>query len=465
MNEFFVLMKTELMITAIIIFLLFAKIGGRMSNASLSGVTNLLLLATLLAGFLWPARGWLFGDMYYTDPLIVLEKAILIFGVLLIFLFAHRWLRAHQHLHEFYLLTLSALLGMCFMISSGNLLMFYLALELSTIPVAALCNFDLERKTSAEAALKMIMASAFSSGLLLLGISFVYGITGTISLQVMPAALGGSPLETAAFVLLFSGFAFKLSVVPFHLWTADVYEGSPVPVTSFLSVISKGSVAFVFITVLHKVFIPLYDAWYLALFVASVATMVIGNLFALRQQNIKRFLAFSSIAQVGFILLGMGGLESGIPVVVYFVLVYLFSNLGAFAVVSVISSASGREDISDYNGLYKTNPWLTWVMALSLFSLAGIPPTAGFFGKIFLLASGSESGNFTWVAIAALNMVVSLYYYLRIVRAMFMEKNDRPLEKIHAGLHANTALAVCLAGILLTGVIGSVYKIIDSLVY
>jgi NADH-quinone oxidoreductase subunit N len=458
-------MKTELMITSIIIFLLFARIGGRLSNRTLFHITNFLLLFILMAGFLWPERGWLFGDMFYTNPLRVLEKGILIFGVLVISLASQRWLLAHRHMHEFYLLMLAALLGMCFMISSGNLLMFYLALELSTIPVAALCNFDLDRKVSSEAALKMIMSSAFSSALLLLGISFFYGATGTISLHLLPGALHGDPLEIAAFVLLFSGFAFKLSVVPFHLWTADVYEGSPVSVTSFLSVISKGSVAFVFLTFLQKIFLPLFEAWYLALFLSSLATMFIGNLFALRQQNIKRFLAFSSIAQVGFILLGMSGLETGIPSVVYFILVYLFSNLGAFTVVGIIRSATGRESIADYNGLYKTNPWLSWALALCLFSLAGIPPTAGFFGKIFLLTSGSETGNFTWVTLAALNMVISLYYYLRIVRAMFMSQNDRPIEKIKAGVSANAALAICVAGVLLAGVASSVYKIIDSLVY
>ncbi len=185
--------------------------------------------------------------------------------------------------------------------------MFYLGLELSTIPLAALANFDLEKKISSEAAMKMIMSSAFSSGLLLFGISMLYGSTGTLNFPELSQQLNSSPLQIFSFVLLVAGFGFKISAVPFHLWTADVYEGSPVAVTSYLSVISKGAILFVFVSVLYKVFQNISDVWYNMLFLISVLTMIIGNLFALRQQNMKRFLAFSSIAQVGFILIGITG--------------------------------------------------------------------------------------------------------------------------------------------------------------
>jgi NADH-quinone oxidoreductase subunit N len=282
------------------------------------------------------------------------------------------------------------LLGMYFMISSGNLLMFYLSLELSTIPVAALANFDLEKRISSEAAMKMILSSAFSSGVLLFGISIMYGATGTINFAELSRHLDNGPLQILAFVFLFTGFAFKLSIVPFHLWTADVYEGGPIAVTSFLSVVSKGSVAFIFTLALYKVFQPLYERWYDMLVILSIATMVIGNLFALRQQNIKRFLAFSSIAQVGFILVGISSnSNTGMAAVVFFVLVYIFSNLAAFGVAAAISSQTGKETINDYKGLIGTNPFLGWILALALFSLAGIPPTAGFFGKLFLLSAGA----------------------------------------------------------------------------
>ena len=362
------------------------------------------------------------------------------------------------------MLMLSALLGMFLMISSGNLLIFYLALELATIPVAAMANFDLHKKRSSEGAMKMILSSAFSSGILLFGISLIYGITGTLSFALIPGQLDGSTLQLLAFVFLLSAFAFKLSIVPFHLWTADVYEGSPIAVTSFLSVISKGAIAFIFITILYKVFQPIGEVWYNMLVILAVITMVIGNLFAIRQQNIKRFLAFSSIAQVGFILVGMSsGSEVGITAVVYFVLIYVFSNLAAFGVAAVITEQSGKENIDDYKGLYKTNPFLCWILALALFSLAGIPPTAGFFGKLFLITAGATKASFIFITIAALNMIVSLYYYLRVIRAAFMDKNENPISAIKLSPSVKLGLIICGAGIVLVGLLSWVYDYIHSL--
>jgi NADH-quinone oxidoreductase subunit N len=200
------------------------------------------------------------------------------------------------------------------------------------------------------------------------------------------------------------------------------------------------------------------------LVVLAVATMLIGNLFAMRQQNIKRFLAFSSIAQVGFILVAISSNEpAGISSVVYFVLIYVFSNLAAFGVAAVITEQTGKENIDDYKGLYKTNPFLSWIMALALFSLAGIPPTAGFFGKLFLLSAGSTTGNFWLILIAGLNMVISLYYYLRVVRAIFMDKNDNPVEKIKVSTTVKLGMMICGAGIVLLGLLSWVYDHIQSL--
>jgi NADH-quinone oxidoreductase subunit N len=342
--------------------------------------------------------------------------------------------------------------------------MFFLSLELATIPVAAMANFDLDKKTSSEAAMKMILSSAFSSGILLFGISLLYGATGTISFTELPQLLDGSPLQILAFVFLFTAFAFKLSIVPFHLWTADVYEGSPIAVSSFLSVISKGSVAFIFISTLYKVFQPMHDVWYAMLVILAVATMVIGNLFAIRQQNIKRFLAFSSIAQVGFILVGIiGNDHAALTSVVYFILIYTLSNLAAFGVASVISEQTGKENVDDYKGLYKTNPLLSWILALALFSLAGIPPTAGFFGKLFLITAGASKGAYWFITFVSLNLIVSLYYYLRIIRAVFMDKNEQPIEKIRINPAAKLGLLICGAGIILIGMISWIYDYINKL--
>ena len=462
----FTLLKSELLITIIIFYLLFIKIGKGVKNDGLLLMIQFLLLINLIAGFFFNETGNLFGDMFYTNPLIAFQKNILNLGVYLISLLFADWFRKHEHMPEFFILMLSALLGMFFMISSGNLLMFYLSLELATIPVAAMVNFDLDKKISSEAAMKMILSSAFSSGILLFGISLMYGATGTISFAEIPAMLDGSPLQILVLVFLFTGFAFKLSIVPFHLWTADVYEGAPIAATAFLSVISKGSIAFVFITALYKVFQPMSGIWYNMLIILSIATMIIGNLFALRQQNIKRFLAFSSIAQVGFILVGISSNspQLGITSVVYFILIYVFSNLAAFGIAAVISSQSGKESIDDYKGLYKTNPFLSWILALALFSLAGIPPTAGFFGKLFLITAGASKANYGFITFVALNMIVSLYYYLIVVRAMFMDKNDAPIEKINIHPATKLGLIICGAGVVLVGLLSWIYDFIQGLI-
>lgn len=462
--ESVLLLKNELLIAVIIFLLLFIKIGKGLKNDSLLTLIRVLLFANVVIGFLFVKEGSAFSEMFYTNALIAFQKNILSIAVFLISLLCADWLKKSANLSEFFVLLLSALLGMFFMISSGNLLMFYLSLELATIPVAALANFDLEKRISSEAAMKMILSSAFSSGILLFGISLMYGATGTISFAELPQALNSAPLQVLAFVFLVSAFGFKLSVVPFHLWAADVYEGSPIAVTSFLSVVSKGSIAFIFLTALYKVFQPLNGVWYNMIVILSLATMIIGNLFALRQQNIKRFLAFSSIAQVGFILVGMSSNGAvGSTSVTYFILIYVFSNLAAFGVASVISEKTGKENMDDYKGLYQTNPFLSWTLALALFSLAGIPPTAGFFGKLFLITAGATKGNYTFITIVALNLIVSLYYYLRVIRAIFMDKNEQPIERIKGSRSVNFGLSICAAGIVLVGLVSWIYEYISKL--
>lgn len=465
LNDLLILMKAELVITGIIFLLLFIKIGRGPGNDKLLPVIQVVLLLNFVAGFFFNEEGTLFNGMFVTSNMMNLQKNILNLGVYLISLLFAGWFKRSEHMPEFFMLMLSALLGMFLLISSGNLLMFFLALELATIPVAAMCNFDLDKRRSSEAGMKMILSSAFSSGILLFGISLVYGSTGTISFTELPALLQkGSALQILALVFLFSAFAFKLSIVPFHLWTADVYEGSPMATTSFLSVISKGAVAFIFMATLYKVLQPMENTWYTMVMVLSIATMVIGNLFALRQQNIRRFLAFSSIAQVGFILVGVSSNSiEGTTSVVYFILIYVFSNLAAFGVADAIAQKTGRENIDDYKGLYQTNPFLSWVLALALFSLAGIPPTAGFFGKLFLLTAGAAKGNYLFITIAALNMIISLYYYLRVIRSVFMDKNEQPLEKIKTESSTKLALIICGAGIVFVGLLSWIYDYIRGM--
>jgi NADH-quinone oxidoreductase subunit N len=465
LTDLLILMKQEMVLTGIIFMLLLIKVGSKeWANEQLLNVVQILLLINLLSGFFFATEGKLFGDMFKTDALITLQKNILNIGTYIISLLAYSWLKEHKHALEFYVLLLCTLLGMFFMLSSANLLIFYIGLELSTIPLAALANFDLEKKQSSEAAMKMIISSAFSSGLLLMGISFIYGTTGSLDFVGITAGLNNSPLQIFAFILLLAGFAFKISAVPFHLWTADVYQGAPIAVTAYLSVISKAAVLFVFVTVLFTVFKPMADTWYFMVMLLSMLTIVVGNLFAIRQENIKRFLAFSSIAQVGFILIGIAGTSTqSVATVIYFLLIYIFSNLAAFGVIAVVSAATGRENITDFKGFYKTNPVLSWTLAIALFSLAGVPPTAGFFGKFFLLFAGATKGHYIFLVIAALNMVISLFYYLKIVKAMFMDANEQPITKISIPALPGLGLAICTIGIVITGLFSWIYDYIFSL--
>ncbi len=466
MQQFLLLAKQELGIVVILFTLLIIKVGpAEWSNKNIFKLVTILLLANFVSGFFFNQEGVLFNEMFRTGKLAVTEKNILSLATLLISLQAYEWLQQHQQVIEFYVLLLSTLLGMFFMISAGNILMFYLGLELASIPLAALANFDLEKRLASEGAMKFIISSAFSSALLLFGISLLYGTTGTLVFSELPQYLDGSPLQLFALVLLIAGFAFKISVVPFHLWTADVYEGAPVTVSAYLSVVSKGAAVFVFVQVLYSVFKPLAPQWYLALCLLSTITMLTGNLFALRQQQFKRLLAFSSIAQAGFILVGISGhSRAGQASAVYFILVYTFSNLGAFGVLGLVSALTGKENINDYKGFYKTNPFLAWTMALSLFSLAGVPPAAGFFGKFFLLLAGAGQGNYILIVIAALNMIISLYYYLKLVRIMFIDRPDQEaIAKLPVNIYSRVALLACLGGIVASGLISGIYEYIYAI--
>ena len=464
-NDILALLKQELVVCVMIFILLIIKIGsGEWKTDKILALANFLLLVNFLAGLFSNFEGSLFNEMFVTNKLVHLEKNMLNLATLIISLQSYNWLKSHKHVIEFYVLLLSTLLGMFFMISGGNLLIFYLGLELSTIPLAAIANFDLAKRQSSEAAFKFIISSAFSSGLLLFGISLVYGSTGSLDFDVISHIIRGTPLQVFGFILLLSGFAFKISVVPFHLWTADVYEGSPVSVTSYLSVVSKASIFFVFVPVLYIVFKPLAEQWYNMLFILSILTMIVGNLFAIRQNNLKRLLAFSSISQVGFILVGISGSsQAGSTSVIYFLLVYIFSNLGAFGVVSFISAVTGKETIEDYKGLYTTNPMLSWVLTIALFSLAGIPPTAGFFGKFFLLMAGAGRGNYVLIVIASLNMIIALYYYLRVAKAIFMDVNQTPIERLKIPVLPKMAMLFCAIGVIAIGFFGWIYDYISAL--
>lgn len=342
--------------------------------------------------------------------------------------------------------------------------MFYLGLELATLPVAALVAYETSKRISAEAGVKYILSSALASGTALFGISLLYATTGTIYFDVVASVLTVSNLSVLGFILFFSGLAFKISLAPFHFWTADVYEGAPINVASYLSVISKGAAVLILVILLFTVLKPLFLFWNKIIYIVAIATMTIGNLFALRQQNMKRFLAFSSVAQAGFILLGMLSVDQlGLATVLFFVTVYIFSNLGAFGVVQAISSAADKENIDDYEGLYRTNPKLSLLLMLALFSLAGIPPLAGFFGKFFLYLAAASKGYYVLVFIGVVNATISLYYYLIVVRAMFLRKNPDAIPYFSSKLFMKLGLVLSAIGILVAGLYSPLYEYVYAI--
>lgn len=463
------LMRHELQLLAVILILTGAEIyySGRDKRP-------VIVLAIALFGLhglsmILPAGdGTLFGGMFRTTGLIHFFKNVLDMGVFVVLLQTAGWARkqlaAEQRVTEFYLLLFSSLLGMYYMISAGDLLMLFLGLELSTLPVAALAAYEVARMRSAESGIKLILTAGLASAVTLMGISYLYGVTGTFSLPELAQRLGGTGMETLGFIFFFAGLAFKISLAPFHFWTPDVYEGAPTGVAAYLSVISKGAAVFILMVVLMGFSQAVSELWIGILYLISILTMTIGNLFALRQQNLKRLLAFSSVAQAGFILLGfLAADQGGRASVVYFILVYIFSNLAAFGVVQAISSHTGREHLSDYEGLYRTNPRLALVMLLAMFSLAGIPPLAGFFGKFFLFMSVASAGFYALLLIAVLNTVISLYYYLLVVRAMFLRRSETALPYMAGDGWMQASLIVCVAGILVLGVSSGVYNYIYDL--
>lgn len=466
--EQFYFMRHELVLTLAIIILLIAEIATSDKNKKkLIPLSIWIFGIVTITGFIPTQAGTLFGGSYQSSALTDLMKNILNIGVFIIFLQAESWLKRAENadrISEYFLLTLATLIGMNFMISAGDFLIFYIGIETATIPIAGLAAFDKIRSRSAEAGIKLILSSALSSGVLLFGLSLIYGVTGSIYFTDIAQSITSNSMVALGFIFFVSGMGFKISLVPFHFWTADVYEGAPINVTSYLSVISKGAASFIFTIILFTVFKSITEMWKPLIYTLAVFTMTIANLFALRQNNIKRFLAFSSIAQAGFLLLGiLGASDLGMSAVVYFVLVYVFTNLVAFGVVEAISNASGVETIDGYNGLYKTNPKLSLLMTLSLFSLAGIPPVAGFFGKFFLFTSAASSGYFILVLIAVLNATISLYYYLKVIRAMFIEKSDNPVATFRSSNYMRVALLICVTGIFAVGFASGIFEIIREI--
>lgn len=474
----FLTMKQEIcLLGAFLLVFLYDTFMPARSGKAIGWFTFAVMAVTTALGFMPCAQGsdTAFGGMYFTSPMVEGIKTILNIGVLIVILQAMSWANSEFTVirrGEFYELLLLTLFGMYLMISASNFLLFIIGLETASLPLAAMVAFNKNRYESHEAAVKYILTAVFSSAILLMGLSLVYGAAGSLYYSRIAVAMfaegGATPLLIVALAFIIAGFGFKLSLVPFHLWTADVYQGAPTAVTSYLSVISKGSAAFAFMMVLCHVFGAMYaQVWEWMMYALIILTITVGNLFAIRQQNLKRFLAFSSVSQAGYIMLGiMANDHIGAAALMFYILVYIFSNLGAFAVVSAIENAKGKLEISDYNGLYRTNPRLAFTMMLAMFSLAGIPPFAGFFSKFFIFTAALSQGSvamYILVLIALINTIVSLYYYLLVVKAMFINDSENPIETFRSSCTERIGMWICVAGIILLGICSCVYNTILTL--
>ena len=453
----------------LIIFLYDLISTGRFRRYFHPLVCAAMLLHTLVC-FRDTSDHTLFEGMYHSNAIIVFVKAMLSFGSMIVIMQAHRWLRTNTTYYkqgEFYTLLLSTLVGMYFMISARHFLLLFVGIELASLPMACMVAFDKYRHHSAEAGIKYILTSMFASAIMLYGISYLYGTTGSLYYSEVHNALTSSPMQIYALVMFFAGMGFKISLVPFHMWTADSYEGAPTAVTAYLSVISKGAAAFTLFIVLTTVFAPMIEQWQTILYITTIASITIANLFAIKQRNLKRFMAFSSISQAGYIMLAIiGGTAQGMSTMVYYVLVYIFANLAIFGVIGAVEhhiKAEVRRETLD--GLYKNNPHLAFITTIALFSLAGTPPFAGFFSKFFVFMSAFESGFRVLVFIALLNTVISLYYYLLVVKAMYINQSPTPVPTFKSSIIIRASLVICFIGIIALGICSFVYGYINSISY
>jgi len=419
----------------------------------------------------------IFGGMIAVDGFAFFFKLVIVLSAILIVVFSlgsAELNSAGRKLGEYYSLLVALTLGMFLMSGASNLLMMYIAMELSSITSYILSGYTKDAPDSSEASLKYVIYGALSSGLMLYGISIIYGLTGSLDLYTINQVLAKGNLNQfvllIAGVLTLAGFGYKISAVPFHFWAPDVYEGAPITITAFLSVASKAAgfamlIRFFKVTFIDSSVVTLPAGawatlkgfeWYQIVAALSVLTMTVGNLIAIWQNNMKRLLAYSSIAHAGYMLMGLVVLNNeGLAAILVYFVVYLFMNLGAFYVVMIVADKTGSEDIEDYKGLGAKAPFVSVAMAVFLISLTGIPPTAGFIGKLYLFAA-LLNGGWIWLAVVgALNSVISLYYYVRVFRNMFLYSVDQPapaiiFSRVQRGLVLALVIPTLLLGLYFT---------------
>lgn len=409
-----------------------------------------------------------FNGMWVVDNYARFFKLIFLLGTGLTILISIKYLanEAMQH-GEYFVLILFATVGMMIMASGAELITIFLGLELMSVALYVLTGYTRTRMTSNEAALKYFLLGSFATGFLLYGIALIYGTTGTSDIRAIAKLVGAagfqSPVLVMGMALLVIGFGFKTALVPFHMWTPDVYEGAPAPITAFMSAGPKAAAFAAFVRVFMEALPSLHGEWTPVIWIIAAMTMSVGNVIALVQDNIKRMLAYSSIAHAGYVLVAfLSAGELGITSILYYMLAYTFMNIGAFAIITVLGGkGEERVHIQDYKGLGYKHPLAAIAMSLFLFSLAGIPPTGGFMGKFYIFSAAVKEGYIGLTIIGVLNSVVSVYYYLRVTVAMYMEGPSTTKESEAPALVFSPALVLAISisiyGVLSLGLFPSSY--------
>ncbi len=424
----------------------------------LTTLLGLIIATSLTINSMWSSTAVMSGT-FLIDPYSNFFKLALYISSFLTILLSLNYLRQEKiDIGEYYAFLLFALCGMMIMVSAGDLLVVFLGLELTAISIYILAGFKRFEKKSMEAAAKYFVLGSFSSAILLFGISLLYGLSGTTNItelgqSIVLAKSGLEPAWILALILLVVGFGFKVSAVPFHMWTPDVYEGAPTPITAFLSVASKGASFAIFLRVFMEAFGGIQDNWRILLIVLAIATIFFGNIVALLQTNIKRMLAYSSIAHAGYALIGIiVGSHMGTFSLMLYMLIYVFMNMGAFGVVIQLrKNGLESDDIEDFAGLAKRNRLTAFIMLVFMFALAGIPPTAGFIGKFYIFM-GAVEANLAWLAVlGVVGSAISAYFYLKVIMVMYMkepnENTTLSTDKPAIIALTITAIAVIFLGI------------------
>lgn len=395
--------------------------------------------------------GALFGNMFVLDRMAIFFKIFVVVSTALVILASVQYVERFRLFRgEYYVLVVMSALGMMFMASANDLLTLFVSLEFSTLGFYILVGYLREDLASNEAGIKFFVLGVFAAGLLAYGISLVYGETGKLVFSEMaPAATPGTVI---GFLLIFAALGFKIGAVPFHSWIPDTYHGAPTPVTAFLSIAPKGAAFAILLRIFFVALASFKPMWVVLLVTVSILSMTYANIVAIAQRNIKRLLAYSGIAQVGNVLIGLAaGTKMGNDAILFYLLAYLFANLGAFGVVIAVSHVIGSDEIDGYNGLNRRSPFLAFAMLLFLLSLAGVPPLAGFIGKLYIFMAAIKEGLYILITVGLINIVISLYYYLIVVKKMYINEPTNPSPITIAG-PMKAVVYIGLAGTLVIGI-------------